>query len=302
MADKSENRGRRQMSGRLPVGRTTVARYGAIATFVVLIQMVNVASVMGAPGPVASLSGASVGEGTEVLPAPLRQSTTEAADLEMPTDSGAESEGSRISAIVAVVNRQGIQGAESLQRVSAIAVPNLVPEPEFVVDARVERAAEANAAATATAVAAADVALSVQATVEAQAASDASAAAALAVAQQVEADAAASAAVAADATATARAEATEAAIAMAAARETQAAAVAATREAEASVAAATARADALAAAAEASKRQFTNRVSLLLIALIPMVGGVLGLRFWRNRKEPFVLKAIPVSVNASAHA
>ena len=117
----------------------------------------------------------------------------------------------------------------------------------------------------------------------ASAAATAATAAALAAAQQADAEAATRTAQSAAVTAT------------------QEARAAATREAEASAAAATARADALAAATEASKRQFSHRVAMLMIALTALAGGILGFRLWRNKKEPFVLKAIPVNLTANAH-
>jgi hypothetical protein len=310
MTEKCGTCGRRQARGQFPVARKMAARCGAIATFAVLILSVNAAPISGAPDPIPSLSGASVGpgSGSEGLRAPLRQSTTNVADPETPTDSGATSEASRMAAIVAVVNRQGVQGAKNLQRVSAIAVPNLMPEPEFVIDARAERAAEANAAATAAAIAATDeanaaataaavaateVALSVQATVEAQDAEAASKAMALAAIQEAEAEVAASATAAAITTETTRDSAAEAAAALAAKQEARihAVEVAATRNAET-----------LAAAAVASNPKMPDRMSSLLIALTPMLGAVLGFRLWRSRKEPFVLKANPIPARSSASA
>jgi hypothetical protein len=43
-------------------------------------------------------------------------------------------------------------------------------------------------------------------------------------------------------------------------------------------------------------------MSSLLIALTPLLGGVLGLRIWRSRKEPFVLKPNPIPARSSAPA
>jgi hypothetical protein len=94
-----------------------------------------------------------------------------------------------------------------------------------------------------------------------------------------------------------------------AAREADASAVAtATADAQAAASAvqaaeaATARAEAQAAAVVESNRQFLQRMTILLLSLALLIGGFLGLRFWRNRKEPFVLKAIPGSGTAHAHA
>jgi hypothetical protein len=66
--------------------------------------------------------------------------------------------------------------------------------------------------------------------------------------------------------------------------------------------AATKNAEALAAAAVVSNPKMPDRMSFLLIALTPILGGVLGLRIWRSRKEPFVLKANPISASSSARA
>ena len=279
-------RGRRQTRGRLPLGRTTTVRYGAVATFIALILIVNPASALGAPSVVTSATGASAaaGVGAEALLAPLRQSTTNAAP-ESPANSGATSEASRMAAILAVVNRQGVQGPRNLRRVSAVAVSNPMTMPALVVDARAKRAVEADAAA-------AEIAITVQATVEAQEAEAASKAAALAAIQAAEADAAALAEAAAIANKTARASTAEAAAILSAKQEARvhAAEVTATRNVES------------VAAAGVSNPMVPDRVSSLLIALTPMLGGVLGLRLWRGRKEPFVLKANPTPAHSSAAA
>jgi hypothetical protein len=293
MTKKFGYRGRRQTRGRLPVARNTAARCSAVATFMALILIVNTASATGATSLAASQTGA--GDEREALRAPLRQSTTEAADLEPPTNSGVTSDASRMAAIVAVVNRQAVQGPVNLKRVSAVAVSNLMSKPALVVDARAKRAAEAEAAAAA-------IALTVQATVEAQEAEATRKAAALAAVQEAEVDAAASAMAAAIATETARASAAEAAAL--AAKQEAAAVLAAKQEAEirAAEVVATRNAEALAAAAVASNPKMLDRMSSLLIALTPMLGGALGFRLWRSRKEPFVLKANPIPARSSAPA
>jgi hypothetical protein len=56
------------------------------------------------------------------------------------------------------------------------------------------------------------------------------------------------------------------------------------------------------AAAVVSNPRMPDRMSTLLIALAPMLGGILGLRLWRSRKEPFVLKASPIGASLSAGA
>jgi hypothetical protein len=292
MNKKSGNCCWRQTMNTLRVGRSRSARLAAIATVAALMLVVTTTSTSGAPGPIAFLSGASVGVPgqNEALWAPLRQSTSNAADLETPQDSDTTLEANSLAAMLAVVNRQGIQGAENLQRVSAIAVPNLTTKPQLVVDARAMRAAEADAAA----VAATEVALSVQATVEAQAVQADSTAVALAAVQAAEAEAATSATAAAEASAIARATTSEIAAAMSATREARADAAA--------TATATAKARALAAAAVVSEPRFPDPKSSLLIALMPLLGGLLGFRLWQIKKEPFVLKAAPASAHARASA
>jgi hypothetical protein len=79
----------------------------------------------------------------------------------------------------------------------------------------------------------------------------------------------------------------------------------ATREARADAAAtatATAKARALAAAVVVSEPRFPDPKSSLLIALMPLLGGLLGFRLWQIKKEPFVLKAAPASAHARASA
>jgi hypothetical protein len=283
MTEKPGSRGRRQTRGRLPLGRTMTVRYGAVAAFISLILIVNTASTLGAPSAVASSlgTGGGVGDRTEALLAPLRQSTTDAAP-ESPANSGATSEAGRMAAFVAVVNRQGVQGPRNLRRVSAVAVSNPMTMPALVVDARTKRAVEANAAA-------AEIALTVQATVEAQEAEAASKAAALAAIQEAEADAAAAAAIA---NKTAGASTAEAAAMLSAKQETRVRAAELTAASNAASVAVTG----------VDNRPLPDRMSSLLIALTPMLGGVLGLRLWRGRKEPFVLKANPTSAHSSAPA
>lgn len=263
MIEKPADRGPRQARGRFLVGRSTAARFSAVITLIALTLVVTTSSAMGAP---------------------LRQSTTDAADREPPTNSGATADASQMAAIAAVLNRQGVQSALTLQRVSAVAVPNLMTEPALVVDARAKRIAEAEAAE-------AEVALSVQATVEAQAA-EAAKAANLAAIEEAQ-SASASATAAAMATETARNSAAEAAAVLLAKQE------AAVRAAEF---AATRNVETPAAAEVASHPLLPDRMSFLMIALTPMLGGVLGLRLWRSRKEPFVLKANPISTHSSALA
>jgi hypothetical protein len=286
MITKPAYRGWPQTISQLPVPPTAAARCGAIITFIALTLILTTSSAMGSPSLGPSLTGASVetGDGSEALRAPLQQSSTDATDLEPPTSSGGTSEASRMAAVTAVVNRQGVQGPLNLRRLSAVEVPNLMTEPELVVDARAKRVAEAEAAE-------AEIALSVQATVEAQAA-EAAKVANLAAIEDAE-SAAASATAAAIATETARNSAADAAAALLAKQEAEvrAAEFAATRNVEAPV-----------PAEVVTDSTSPDRMSFLMIALTPMLGGVLGLRIWRSRKEPFVLKANPIPARSSALA
>jgi hypothetical protein len=263
MTENPAYHGRRLTRGWLAIGRPTAARCAVVTTFIALTLIVTTSSAMGAP---------------------LRQSTTNAANLEPPTSSGTTSEASHMAAIVAVLNRQGVQGPLNLRRVSAVAVSNLMTEPALVVDARAKRVAEAEAAES-------EIALSVQATVEAQAA-DAAKAADLAAIEEAK-SAAASATAAAIATETARNSAAEAAAALSAKQEA---------EMRAAEFAATNNVVTPAAAEVVSHAKSPDRMSFLLVALTPMLGGVLGLRLWRSRKEPFVLKANPISARSNAPA
>ena len=151
-------------------------------------------------------------------------------------------------------------GSSVLRRLSAVEVPNLMTEPELVVDARAKRVAEAEAAE-------AEIALSVQATVEAQAA-EAAKVANLAAIEDAE-SATASATAAAIATETARDSAADAAAALLAKQEAEvrAAEFAATRNVEAPV-----------PAEVVTDSTSPDRMSFLMIALTPLLGGVLGLR------------------------
>lgn len=270
----------RRATRRMSIG-PPVVRLGAIAVLLVTILLASAEPASGATGQDA-WGGIVAGAGSGTIRAPMRQ-LTDTPDPSTETDTADEA--SRVPPMVAVLNKQAVRSAGNLARVSAVAVPNLTLRAEFVVDARAERASAASAAMTAVAVAQAEAeaARSAKAALEAQTASDAAAAAELAAAQQADAEVAARTAQ------------------MAAVSATQEAQAAATREAEASMAAERARADALAAAAEASKRQLASRVAMFVFVLTVLAGGILGLRFWRNRKEPFVLKSIPVSVMANAH-
>lgn len=80
------------------------------------------------------------------------------------------------------------------------------------------------------------------------------------------------------------------------------AAASAIRRAEAAADSARASAEAQTAAAVEHNRQVSQRVTTLLLSLALLLGGFLCFRFWRSRKEPFVLKAQPVSGTTHAHA
>jgi hypothetical protein len=151
----------------------------------------------------------------------------------------------------------------------------------------------------------AETSAAVDAALAADQADDEAEVAALVATQEAEASAAVAAALAADQ----KKDAAQAAT-VAATRQAEAAAADATATAEAQAAsravreadAATARAEAQTAAAVENNRQFVQRVTILLVSLALLIGGFLCLRFWRNRKEPFVLKANPGSGAAHARA
>ena len=67
---------------------------------------------IGSAGSIRVPAGAFM-PGREELWAPLRQSTSNAADPETPQDSDTTLEANSLAAMLAVVNRQGIQGAEN---------------------------------------------------------------------------------------------------------------------------------------------------------------------------------------------
>jgi cobalamin biosynthesis Mg chelatase CobN len=194
-------------------------------------------------------------------------------------EADAVAEAGVMATTVAILHWQGEQGNENLARVVDVAVPNHIPAQAATFDIAAEKTATANAAATATAVAATAVANSVQATVSAQATSAALEAAALSATQEANAQAAATEA--ARATQTAQAKATTTAGASATA---VAASVAATMSAEAA-----------AVAAVPTAREISLPVPPLL-ALVPLLAAISGVILWRARREPFVLKANPVSV------
>jgi hypothetical protein len=194
-----------------------------------------------------------------------------------PTAAAGE-QASAMATTVAVLHWQGEQGAANLARVSDVKVPNLLPTPAPTVDTSADETAVANAAATATASASQEIARSVQATVAASATASAIEAAALE--ETREAGAKAEATAAAQATQTARASAAATRVSVAANATVIAAAVAATREAELR-----------AAAAVPAPEPASFRLPPLLLALVPVLGGLSGLAYWRTRKEPFVLKA-----------
>ena len=124
-------------------------------------------------------------------------------------------------------------------------------------------------------------------------------------AAQDQVDAAVTAALAADQ----KADDAQAAV-IAATREAETASAEATATAEARAAAsalraaeeATSRAEGQAAAAMESHRQFVQRLTMVAMTLSLLTAGLLCLKVWRNRKEPFVLKAVPVSETAHVHA
>jgi hypothetical protein len=267
-----------------------------------------------APYDVDTISSPHIRTQDDVLPVTLRQ--TADAPVAGPAEPTTDAELGRIAVLTTMLNQQGAQSLGNLERVSSIEVLNRTLRPEFVVDARMERVAAASAASEAAAL---EATRSAELAAEAQAEADAAVAAALAAdqaddeARTLTAQAAASATRVAETAAVAATREAETAT-LAATREAEALAAVATRtadaqaaasairEAEASAAAATALAEAEAAAAAAGSHQFSQRVMMVLLSLALLVGSFLGLRYWRNRKEPFVLKAVPVTVTAQAHA
>jgi chemotaxis protein histidine kinase CheA len=305
-----------------------VARTGLLVFLALLGTQMGVAPVLAgmAPSGIVASSGATTRGGSDAFLAPWLQPVDAPAETPPQPDSSAEF--GRVAALTTILNQQGPRSVENLERVSAAEVLNVTLSPEFVIDARAEREAAEVAAAEAARLAAeaaaaevttAEAARSAQAVAEVQAEADAAVAAALAADQSDDAAQAAAfeatreaETTAANATATAEAQA--AAAAFEATREAEASAAEATvtaeaqaaaraiQKAEASAAAVAAQAEAQVAAAAASKQELTLRVAVLLLSLALLVGGLLVLRFWRNRKEPFVLKASPVSVTSQAHA
>jgi hypothetical protein len=297
--------------------RRWMARAGVLMLLASLGWQMGVSPVLSAAAPtdVFAVSDRAIRDGRDAHLVSPHQATDTRADERAEPDTGEEL--GRIAALTTILDRQGSRSAGNLERVSSIEVLNLAVGPEFVVDAREERGAAAQAAAAEAA--STEATRSAEAAAEAQVEATAAVAAALA-ADQVDDEAEVAAVVA-----TQEAKASAAVVAALAADkkddDAQAAALTATREAEVAASDATATAEAQAAAsavqaaeaatakAEAqaesaveSNRQFVQRATMLLLSLALLSGGLLCLRFWRNRKEPFVLKAIPGSETAHAHA
>jgi hypothetical protein len=197
---------------------------------------------------------------------------------------------------VGILNEQGRRGAETLQLIAGVEVPNLAPKSPPVIDVVMTRQAEANLVATAEANAAATFKASLAATAEANAAATATAAAEAVLTANANATATAVAerelalAVAATVEARERAEAASALVAASARREREAEAQATTD------ARATQAAQAAAAAAAPVQNEVPVRYPLPLLAasLFAVILGALGALIWRRHQEPFVLKAKPV--------
>ncbi len=296
------------------------ARAGVLVLLASFGWQMGVTPVLSATAPTDILAASDrvIRDGRDAHLASQRQATDTRTGEPADPDTGEER--ARIAALTTILDRQGSRSAGNLERVSSIEVLNLAAGPEFVVDAREERAVAEQAAQAAAAEAA-----SIEATRSAEAAAEAQVEAKAAVAAALAADevddgtevaavvatqeAAASAAVAAALAADKKVDDAQVA-ALTATREAEVAASDATATAEALAAAsavqeaeaATAKAEAQAAAAVESNRQFVQRATVLLLSLALLSGGLLCLRFWRNRKEPFVLKAIPGTGTAHAHA
>jgi hypothetical protein len=193
---------------------------------------------------------------------------------ETPAPSGVTGEVERRATAVAILNRQGAEGTESLQRLSTVAVDNPLPLPEPAMIARVQQTAEASAGARASAATATAVARGAEVTAVAEAT-----AAAQATATAISAEATASAASTATAVAAVSKPATPAAA------SPVARAPRATPEAAAAMAAV--------APPLSGGPPDWERVPLLPAALLPAIAGLLAVLIWRRTSEPFVLKAKP---------
>ena len=294
---------------------TMLARAGVLALLVLLGWLLGASPVLSAAAPTDALAVAdlAIRDGHDRHPAVQRQGTdTEPGDQAEPAT--AEALG-RIAALTMMLDQQGARSAGNLERVASTEVLNLTAGPEYVVDAREGRAAasQASAAAAATieamraAEAEAETKAAVAAALAADQVGDEAEVAAVVATQEAEASAAVAAALAAD-----KKDDDAQVASLAATREAEVAASDATVTAEAEAAAstlqaaetATARAEARAEAAVASNRQFVQRATMLSLSLslLLLSVGFLCLRFWRNRKEPFVLKANPGSGSVHAHA
>lgn len=271
--------------------RERLAHAGVLVLLASLGWQMGVTPVLSAAAPadIVAMPELVIRDGLDAHAASQREPTdTRVEDRAQP---GTAEELGRIAALTSILDRQGSRSAGNLERVAAIEVINLTASPEFVVDTRQERAAAAEAA--------------VAAALAADQVDDEAQVAAVVATQEAETSAAVAAALAAD-----RKDDDARAAALAATREAEVAAADATAKAEAQAVAsaaqaaeaATAQAEARAEAAMESNRQFVQRATMLLLALALLGVGMLCLRFWRKRKEPFVLKAIPGSGSVHAHA
>lgn len=196
-----------------------------------------------------------------------------------------EQEGLEASTAVDILHRQGAEGAASLERMAGVDVENPLPlpmpaatvtitiEPTPTVDlaATAEaNAAAAAAAATATAEARAEMSQMLDAALAARDADAAATATAVARAEQAAADA-------------------EERVAAASARAIQAAV------ARAMHAAPTPAPEAPPAAPDPGISIASDPISLVSLALAPLLALVLIFRIWRRKSEPFVIKAKPVA-------
>jgi hypothetical protein len=243
----------------------------------------------------------------------LRNQTEEGAEIAVQTEdptSGASSEEAETSAMVGILNGQGLRGAEALRRLAGIEVPNQAPMSASVIEVEAAGQAEAetapvNAAAAMNAAAAAKVTRAAAAVAAAKEAATGMLTVNAAMLVNAMAGTAAEAGVNAAALAKANAarELDRAVAATVEARErvaeaTSVAMQAAAKQQEAdSRATEAAQATRVAVASQAAAKEQRSRgldsVYLLLLALGAVAMASLGTMIWRRQQEPFVLKAKP---------
>ena len=254
-------------------GPRRALRAGAVAACLAALGLTHAIPALGATAPVAAPPTAIVRHQDQVQ--------------------ARAQEGLGASTAVDILHRQGAEGAASLERMAGVDVENPLPMPmpAATVAITIEPTPTVDLAATAEANAAAAAAA---AATEANAAAAAAAEARAEMSQMLDAALAARDADAA-ATATAVAQAEQAAadaeerVAAASARAIQAAV------ARAMHAAPTPAPEAPPAAPDPGTSIASDPVSLVSLALAPLLALVLIFRIWRRKSEPFVIKAKPVA-------